>query len=245
MCDRGRDAVRVGTALAVAVDDVAALPAAVAALGLTTPRPVVVVVGGAGALPPAQLARLQPLFDAAILPVAARLGAAVIDGGTRSGVMRALGESRWRLRSGVPLVGVAARGTVRLPEQAHQPDAADLEPHHSHLVLVPGDTWGDESPWLTRVAAVVAGPCPSVTVLINGGDIALRDVGHSVAAERPVLVLAGSGRAADDLAAAAHGSAPDVRAGELATSGLLRVVAPGDAASLTRALMAALTAAPT
>jgi hypothetical protein len=75
-----------------------------------------------------------------------------------------------------------------------------LPSHHSHFVLVPGENWGDESRWLSRVAQTLAEDRPTVTILINGGEIALRDVQHSVDAHRPVLVLEGSGRAADDLA---------------------------------------------
>jgi len=65
---------------------------------------------------------------------------------------------------------------------------------------VPGENWGDESRWLSRVAQTLAEDRPTVTILINGGEIALRDVQHSVDAHRPVLVLEGSGRAAEDLA---------------------------------------------
>jgi hypothetical protein len=90
------------------------VPEALGALGLDSPRPVIVLVGGAGALPDATFAALRPLFDEALLPVAARLNATIVDGGTRSGVMRAPGESRARSGDAVALVGVAVARTVRL-----------------------------------------------------------------------------------------------------------------------------------
>src|SRR5437762_13329531 len=93
-----------GGATAVRVEAQEDLGRALAALGLSGSRPVIVVVGGAGALADEDLARLQPLLAEALLPVAGRLGAAVVDGGTRSGVMRALGESHARAGASVPLV---------------------------------------------------------------------------------------------------------------------------------------------
>ena len=58
-----------------------------------------------------------------------------------------------------------------------------------------------------------------MTVLANGGAIAWDDVTFSVAQERPVIALAGSGRTADELAAA---DTPRARA--LHDSGLVSVV---------------------
>ena len=63
--------------------------------------------------------------------------------------------------------------------------------------------WGDEVPWLGRVASAVAGSRASATLLVNGGEIAYLDMADSLSRDRPVVVLAGSGRTADDVAAAA------------------------------------------
>jgi hypothetical protein len=75
---------------------------------------------------------------------------------------------------------------------------------------------------------------------MNGGEITLDDVTRSVEAGRPVLVVDGSGRAADDLAAALAGGSSDERLTALAASGLLTVVPVDDPAALARALAAAL-----
>jgi hypothetical protein len=130
----------------------------------------------------------------------------VVDGGTDSGVMQLLGRARADLRAAFPLVGVAAEKKIVLPgDGTEQVDRAPLEPNHSHLCWCQVAR-GDESPWLARMATALAGGLPSVTVLINGGAIALQDVAHSLAAGRPVLVIAGSGRTADRIAAALKGA---------------------------------------
>lgn len=229
------------TAMGLHVDQPREVPAALAALGLEEPRPVVVIVGGAGGLDPADLDRLRPLFESGLVPVMARLGAAAIDGGTWSGVMRLLGEARSGAGADFPLVGVAAAGTVTLPGgQQPQDDTAFLDPNHTHFVLVPGDHWGAEASWIARVATELAAGTPSITVVVNGGEIAYADVERSLDAGRPVLTIAGSGRTADQLAAAARGGPADERAVALAKTGLIRPVSAEDTSRLASMLAAAL-----
>lgn len=116
-------------------------------------------------------------------------------------------------------MGVAADGTVLLPGRvASIKDAAELEPHHTLIVLVPGRAWGDESPWIAHMAGVIAAGSPSVTLLANGGEIAFNDVCNSFEQRRPVVVLAGTGRIADTIAAARRGSHTDPRADRIACS---------------------------
>jgi hypothetical protein len=71
---------------------------------------------------------------------------------------------------------------------------------------------------------VLAEKSPSVTVLVNGGETAWKDVSESIEAGRPVLAIAGSGRAADTLTDALRGEVTDGRARELAASGLVQAV---------------------
>ena len=190
-------------------------------LALDGGRPTVLVVGGAGRLAGSELDRLRPLFTR-LAAVAERLGAAVVDGGTDAGVMRLLGRARAAEGASFPLVGVAARGLVAAP--GAEGDLERLEPNHSHALLVPGERWGDETPSLVRVVEVIVRDQQSVTLLVNGGEVALQEVAASLGAGWPVVVAAGSGRLADVLAAAAGGAAVGGAAGELAASGLLDVV---------------------
>ena len=240
------------TATAVRVDQPSDLSAALAALGLHAPRLVVVLIGGAGLMDARDLDRLRPLFERGLVPVAERLGLVVIDGGTDAGVMRLIGRARTGAAARFPLVGVPAVETVRFPGKHRRgrrrwslkhPGGRrrwPLDAHHPHFVLVPGVAWGDEAPWIARVGTELAGGCPSVTVLVNGGEISYTDVGCSLRAERPVLAVAGSGRAADQLASAVRGGPAEERAVRLGASGLVEAVDSDDLAALDRAIGARL-----
>jgi hypothetical protein len=206
------------------VHDTAELAAALDRLGVRRGRPVLALVGGAGGMSAPETSRVRELLRD-LLPVLARRGAAVVDGGTDSGVMRVIGD----IADGLTLVGVVAEGALG--------DTA-LEPHHVH-VMVPGDAWGDESPWLAKAVSVLADGSPSVTLLVNGGEITYADAAHSIEHDRPVVVLADTGRTADAIAAAAGvttgdrraaagGTARDRRAVAIASSGLTRVVTAED-----------------
>lgn len=226
-------------ALAVHVSDTHELPSALGALGLHPPRPSLVVVGGAGGFDEADMNRLRALFMSGIGPVMAKCGAVGVDGGTFAGVMQLFGEAREA--AGFPLLGVVAAGTVRLPGgPAPRQEAAALEPRHTHFVIVPGDQWGAESPWIAQTATVLAGSAPAITVLINGGEIAYSDIERSVQAGRGVVVVAGSGRTADVFASALAGDPADERAVALARSGLVKSVPADEPAVLADLLEAVL-----
>jgi len=214
------------TAEAVRIHPPTDLALALHHMGLPQANPTLVVVGGASGLGQDYLLLLKSLFLEVLSPLAEHLGASVIDGGTDAGVMKLMGEARAEAMATFPLVGVAAIGTVILPNSIQPPpeDGCELEHNHSHFVLVPGSLWGDESPWMARVANVMATGVPSVTILINGGKISWQDVANSVRAKRPVLVIAGSGRTADELAAAIRGNPTTSFARKLVNSGLLRTI---------------------
>ena len=109
-------------------------------------------------------------------------------------------------------------------------DRVALEPNHTHVVLVPGIEWGDESPWLSEVADVVADGAPSVTVVVNGGEITFDDALTSLRRGRPVVVLAGTGRTADEIAGARAGRVSDPRAVRIAAAQLTHIL-PVDGAT--------------
>ena len=225
--DRGVDAFVVElagdrTGAVVRAESFDELPAAARELGLEE-QIVVVLVGGAGAASAEQLELVRPVFEEVLAPLAQGLGAIVIDGGTDAGVMELMGTARARGGHAFPLVGVVVEAMAKVAANGNT-DGAELEPHHTQFVFVPGARWGDEAPWLARLATVVSGSKRSVTVLVNGGEIAWEDVRHSVEAGRPVVVLDGSGRTADTLAAAARGAPSGIRANSLVASGLVLAV---------------------
>ncbi|OYD94018.1 hypothetical protein CDG76_18930 [Nostoc sp. 'Peltigera membranacea cyanobiont' 210A] len=213
------------TALATQVEQPAELPYALETIGLCGSRPVLVVVGGASNISEADFFRIQRLFVEVLAPIAETLGAYVVDGGTDAGIMRMMGAARNQIGAKFALVGVTPEGKVALPN--HSETAADLiplEPNHTHFVLVSGNDLGDESPWISRVATMLANDAPSVTVLLNGGEITFKDAFSSVDSGRLVIVIAGSGRTADILADALRGKATDERAKNLAKSGTLQYI---------------------
>lgn len=214
------------------VDVVSSLPATLDALAVAHGRPVLVVVGGAGRMSQEHLSRTAAVLGVQVVPVLDRLGVTVIDGGTDSGVMRVIGQARSAAGASFPLIGVAAEGTVHADPVGAPAGAGRIEPHHSHVILVPGDTWGDESPWLAEVADAVAGTGPSATLVVNGGEITYDDITHSLERRRPVVVLAGTGRTADTIAAARDGNTKDPRARQIAASPLTRIVDIADGTAL-------------
>lgn len=181
------------------VGNEAELPEALQALGLNPPRSVLVLVGGASGLQKEHVDAVSRIISL-LAQIADVTNAVVIDGGTQSGVMAWMGQARARADYRFPLMGVAAEGVVTWPGGAEENTRTPLDPNHSHFILVPGKRWGDESPWIAKIATQLAGALPSVTILINGGEISRQDVKNSLAAGRPVIILQGTGRLADELA---------------------------------------------
>ena len=213
---------RVPTARIEGRDD---LGAAVGLLGVSR-APVLVLVGGAAHVSEAHAELVREALAYAIVPVVERLGAAVVDGGTRAGVMKLAGDMRAARGTDFPLVGVVPAALV--PQ-------VELDERHTHFVFVPGNAWGDESELLAALATTVADGLPSVTVLANGGAIAWDDAGFSIAESRRVVVLNGSGRTADEIAAA-----ETTRARAVQESGLVTIVRVTDTPAITTALARAL-----
>jgi len=190
------------------------LRAALADLGLIDPRPVLVLVGGASNIAPAVADALLDIFRR-LAPLLDGLGITLVDGGTAFGVMAAMGQARQDLGASFPLIGVAARGTVSPadpptrwvqvmpdpgPGDSAVGEGARLDPNHSHLILVPGDQWGDESPWIDATAACLADGCPTLTLVAAGGRITRLDVLQGLGSGRPLIVIAGTGGVADEIA---------------------------------------------
>lgn len=234
-------AAKAGRPVLARLADQSGIAAALAASGIGVGSEVIVLVGGAGGMDDSAADALAELMRDAVLPTVVRHGATVLDGGTDSGVMRLIGRARATSGGEFLLVGVAAEGTVTLPGgEPPQPDAADLELNHTHVLLVPGTAWGDEAPWISDVAGVLAGDRPSVTVLVNGGSIAFDDAARSLEAGRPLVVVAGSGRTADAIADARLIGEGDPRAAEIAASSLTWVARIDDPGAVAAAITAGL-----
>ncbi len=221
-----------GKATALRVSSPEELDEAVRLLELPVDRPVLVVVGGADEMSAGDAERLRTVVDNVLAPLVGRLGATVVDGATDTGVMQVMGRARAGAEQPFPLVGVVV-DALAATDDASAGDTP-LEPNHSHFVLVPGHDWGDEIAWMARLVTVLAGSAQAVTVLANGGEVSWADVERSVADGRPVIVLAGTGRAANLLATAVRDRAGDERAQALAASGLVHAVDVSDHDGLER-----------
>lgn len=211
----------------------ASVSRALCEVGLHGERPVLVAVGGAAGMSADAIGIAADFVTQIALPAVSAAGAAIVDGGTDSGIMRVLGRAYAEAGSTVPLVGVVVRALVGVGDDA---GGIKLEPNHTHLALVPGSQWGDESPWIAEVATRLAGHHGSLTLVINGGAVTLQDVVHSLRTGRPVVVVAGTGRVADELAALVGGREADVptEVGDAVRSGSVAVLKASESISARR-----------
>jgi SLOG in TRPM, prokaryote len=173
------------------------------ALDLGAPKALILVVGGASNLDKTLVPRLLKVCSRTIAGVAADTGAIIIDGGTQAGVMAIMGQAVADRGGKPPLLGVAPKGKVTYPGgPGHDPgeNRAALDPNHSHFVLVESREWGGETETFYELAESLAKKIKVITILINGGTVARKEILASVRHGWPIVVLAGTGRLADEIA---------------------------------------------
>ncbi len=199
------------------------------ALDIRQPKALIMIVGGASNMSEQLYPNLVQLFAHGVAHVAISVGAMIIDGGTQTGVMMMMGQGVAEQQHRSTLLGVAPTGRVTYPSKPPQvgdDERIPLDPNHSHFVLVEVGKFGDETETMYGLAAVLSIACPSVAVLINGGPIAEEEVLHNVRQGRPIIVIEGSGRLADDVARLWRGkpsSIPDAKMAEIITQGDLHL----------------------
>ncbi len=127
------------------------------------PKSVIVLVGGAGGI-----GWLDKFPMRKAIKIIARLAeetqSVVVDGGTQAGIMTEIGKQRKHNKYSFPLIGVVFDSLLMKKEPQ-----SILDPNHTHFFLIPGDDWGDESAWISKIATQIAGDKKSITVLVNGG----------------------------------------------------------------------------
>jgi hypothetical protein len=221
------------SALAVVAPADVSGAAVAGALQLEPPRGLIVLGGSTTELPPGVAAALSGSLGDGLARLAAAARLTVITGGTDAGIFALFGRALAKERT-TTCVGVAPVGAVTWPgrgedESVRLPlnELVQLEPHHTHFLLVEGTEWGTETEALIELAATLAARCPSVAILAGGGEGARQEVLEQVRRGREVLVLAGTDRFADELARAATNDAADAidpRTAEAAASGLVTVL---------------------
>ena len=180
------------------------LEQAISELGMKGRYPVIVLIGGE--IDEQQADATRRVIQT-ISRVAEDMRAVVICGGTDLGIMAEIGQTRSRNSYKFPLVGITPEELVTWPGGPHSAKFLgwgekrwQLEPHYSHFILVPGNQFGDESPWIVDTATILSKHHQSVTILINGGEVSRKDIELSLANGRPIIALSRTGRLADELA---------------------------------------------
>lgn len=172
--------------------------------------------GGASRMQDDHQHRLLVMLQALRLLADAGRRIAVGDGGTHAGIMEAAGHARRESGKAFPLIGVAPASEV-LP-----PGKTPIDPNHSHIVAVDNpsaparEAWGSETGTMYWLFDKLAEGRPSITIVANGGGITLDEVAANVRAGRQMIVIEGSGRAAEAVVSLLRGTVPaDAEAAEL------------------------------
>ena len=163
----------------------------------------IMVTGGAALMENTASSHMTDLFTHVIAQFAATSNALIIDGGTQAGVMELMGLGIATQQYRSPLLGVAPARLVIYPGQpdtVEQKERVPLDPNHSHFVLVETEKWGGETATMYELAQLFSQGHPSVAIIVNGGTIVIQEALYNVRQKRPIIVLQGSGRAADDIA---------------------------------------------
>ena len=178
---------------AVNIAENSEIPEALNQLGIPHPKPVIVLVGGASGIGWLDKFPMRKAISI-ITKLAQETGSVVLDGGTQAGIMKEIGHQRKKEKFSFPLVGVVFDSLI-----IKEDPKSILDPNHTHFFLIPGDDWGDESAWISKIATSIAGDNKSITILVNGGNISRTDVEYSLLENRPVFIMRGTGRLADEI----------------------------------------------
>ena len=162
-------------------------------LQIPHPKTVIVLVGGAGGIgfwdkfPMRKAIRI-------IANLAEETQSVIVDGGTQAGIMKEIGKQRKQNKFSFPLIGVVFDSLL----MREAPESI-LDPNHTHFFLIPGEDWGDESAWISKIATAIASDRKSMTILVNGGNISRTDVQYSLLENRTAVVMRGTGRMANEI----------------------------------------------
>lgn len=175
------------------IEDDGDIQEALTELQIPHPKTVIVLVGGAGGIgfwdkfPMRKAIRI-------IANLAEETKSVVVDGGTQAGIMKEIGKQRKQNKFSFPLIGVVFDSLL----MKEDPESI-LDPNHTHFFLIPGEDWGDESAWISKIATAIAGDQKSMTILVNGGNISRTDVQYSLLENRTAVVMRGTGRMANEI----------------------------------------------
>jgi len=178
--------------------------AIIAALEVTLPKALIVLAGGADKLDDAVKPKVLQLLCRGVARAALSTNAVIIDGGTKAGVMELIGEAVSSYDEKVILLGIVPSANAIYPSGPTPTgqNPAELDPYHTHFVLVQCDQWGCETKTMFTLAKLLGKNVPAVTVVVDGGEGAKEEVRMSVRNKWPIIVVEKSGRIADEIAVA-------------------------------------------
>lgn len=212
-------------------------------LDASPPRPVLFVSGGATDMSSQDISDTRALVESAVAGFAQKHQLGVIDGGTSSGVMAMIGAVRRARRYTFPLIGVAPVGLIDYPGYANPKREGSLDSGHSHFALVNAAEWGSESQAYMGLCRALSGEGAQAAmgIIVNGGKITQKEAYLATCVyQMPILVMAGSGRFADDLAGAfERGSSDDPVIQQILASGRVEITSIHDSADAVQKRLAA------
>ena len=136
------------------------------------------------------LAALQVVVEV----LAGRPGPVIVSGGTDAGLFRLLGATVAEIGFPGPVIGVVPAGKIT------PVNGTPLEPHHSHVLMVDVDAWGGETATMLEVCRALDGRGRALALVAGGGNQTMVEIDGHRTDRRPVIILAGTGRLADELA---------------------------------------------
>jgi hypothetical protein len=174
----------------------------ISSLKIPSPRAVLILNGGIPEFPDSVETDLSNLLGS-VVEFASEERILLITGGTDGGIFGLLGNGFEGLRH-IPLcIGISVADMVKWKQNPKS--VVNLEPHHSHFVLVQGKEWEDATPVMYRLANEFSKRCQSISLFAGGGKITKQEMQCNVEQGREMILLAGSGRSTDAVLNAMNG----------------------------------------
>lgn len=167
--------------------------------------------------------KIEQVFNRGMLKAAQNIGAWIVDGGLDAGVMQYVGKAIKEMAvDDVPCIGIAShkmvvlnemlteKGNTNIPaeyvaSQPNTPTKCALNPNHTHFILVdsPVAQWGHEIMFRSELEKYIREKfqIPVVLIVVNGGPGTLETVASGAEKNFAIVVVQGSGRASDAVAA--------------------------------------------
>ncbi len=170
----------------------------------------IVMHGGAAKTDNALLDSIRVFLRQSIIPFAQANQFVLVFGGTRSGVMQAVGDAYRKAGATFPMLGICPINPVSYPghpADRHTPRKAIFDKHfatkeryplddnYTHFILLEDGHFGIESRLMVDMTQVSG--LPGVAILINGGKISEHEALLQLNRHHPLIVIKGSGRIAD------------------------------------------------